>query len=417
MEEIGKQILNLLTLTNVSTIIGILGGLLGALTFIDNYLLKFNPIFVFGNKVFLSFKKDKRFFPKNDLYLDSIICKIDIHNKRNKIGNINDLALRIYNCDSTNPHDSNYFAFYELINFPESKNEIAQIKKSVFSSLSVLAKSKSAFSLEFSVKDNPHILDPSRDIIIELYYKEHDAKWIKVDGLCLFPYDKSPTELNEKIIYDFSILNWDISRNKLKKSLSRPESRLYKGITDKYLKYWLLKPYYLLIKRPFYIIINLLKTIYLLIEIFVKYIWDNIIILPIVLYKSKTVERIRFTSGKPELVEPTDKAIQKMVKIFEYFSEKINSKTKIDKAKLIVTTKNGDIRILRDKQSLKLYKSGDGHIVVHDEIGFNHRLIYYLELHKFVFGIKIWKMNKKKYYTLKSVCVKILDAFVLHSAY
>lgn len=400
--------MSLETLKIVSSIIGMIGGVLGVFVFIDNYILKFKPKFNISNKLYFKFfeQKQERFVRGRDV--ESVTIKIELINERNRLGRIDDFAVRLYDSRSTSP--SSFMMYPENVYDHFSSDGIKDA--SSFSPISVLGRSHTNLILEFKpTKNLSSLIVPDSIIKMDLLYFQQKSGWKKIDSFS--PHYFETYDKNSNGTMEFSLLDSAVRRKGAEDVLKRPKVGIYKGISGKYLGYYLLKPYYWLKKVASYLL-SILELVQSLFMMLARDFLNGFIVLPMIKAKSKALPRINFRSARSHLISDTDDALIKCKKYLKGMIESINSKAESEAKVTIVDRVGSEFSIMRGKLEVKLYKGGDGYIGISDTGGFPSVFTFRMEIVELPFGVKLWKFDGK-YMSLRSACIKILDSFILLS--
>lgn len=403
--------MDLETLKIISSIIGMIGGVLGFFVFIDNYILKFKPTFNISNRLFFRYKLEEKHTIIKRKTLDSIVLKIEVFNKRNKVGSIDDFAIRIYDSRSTSP--STYMLYAENIidKLPSKTFELDNIESSSFSPVSILGKSKSSFVIEFKPeKYTGMILDPEGSIKLDFLYYRKVKGWKSIGTFTPYYFKSHNEQENINGVIEYSLLDTAVTRKDALSSLQAPKVGIYKGISGKYMGYYVMKPIYLL-KRIITYPVKLFELIYAGAQLIVRYVYNQYLILPLITIKSKTLPRISFRPAKTHLSEATNQSIKICKKHIERLSKDINDKAD-QNAKIVIVDDTNGFKVKRGKLEIKFYKSGDGYIQVNDTGSYPQMFTFRMELIEYPFGIRLWKINNK-IMSVKSACIHVMDSFIL----
>lgn len=397
----------------VGGIIGVVGGILGFFTFIDNNVLGFKPQLNISGRLFFSFEEKETAQGLRGKPLKSIIFQIEVINGRNKIGRIDDFAIRIYNQSTTQPKTFILYAENILDRLPSKPTFFDKEKFNLFSPLSILGRSTKNTVVEFTPERYRSVYVPTDGYLkMELLYALPNKKW-KVAGTYTPHHFVTHNKSDElQGVMEYSLLDNAVERDKVEKVFKQPESGLYKGISGKYIGIYLRKPIYFIkkvIKYPFKII-NLFVT---LIILSAKHIIFTKLILPLINRKSKSLPRLTFSNPRAHLKNDTIKTLNRLKEKSQEIIDKINKQAN-DEAKIILTTINEGFSIQRGKLTIKFYYSGDGHITVQDTDGYPQRFLFTMKIYEYPFGIKLWKVNNK-IMTTDSACVLFMDSFILLS--
>lgn len=263
-----NDILNFFTekwIGNIIAIVGVLvafvGGLLSLLTFINSYLLAFKPRMFLGSKSFVLAKEEQHLLGKG-VIINSIVCSLEIGNHRCKYGSILDFAVRVYRADAINPDQAVYFVSTLWSKLPFSIQDTINCDKNLFSPLNILPKSERLLHLEFSelLNRSSMIIDSDAPLYLELYYQigpKHDWTFLRT----YYMYAQDVDKLNGNLMIKYTIIESNITRDTISKTLITPKSSLYKGTSQKYIKLTLSRLSYHLFVRPVYWVRDLALSI------------------------------------------------------------------------------------------------------------------------------------------------------------
>lgn len=397
----------------IGGVIGAIGGVLGFFTFIDSNLLGFKPRLNISGRLFFSFEEKEATQGIRGKPLKSIIFQIEVINGRNKIGRIDDFAIRIYNEGTTQPETFMLYAENILDRFPSKPSSFDREKFNFFSPLSILGRSTKNIVIEFTPEQHMSIYIPTdRHLKMELLYALPNKKW-KIAGVYNPNHFRSREKSNElQGVVEYSLLDNAVERKKIERTLKQPASGLYRGVSGKYIGFYLRKPIYFIkrtIKHPF----NIIKLIITLIILSAKHITFTRLILPLINKKSKNLPRLTFTNPREHLRIDTTTTLINLKEKTQVIINKIN-KNANDDAKITLSAADEGFYIQRGNLTIKFYYSGDGHITIQDTDGYPQRFLFTMKLHEYPFGIRLWKVNNK-IMTTDSACVLFMDSFILLS--
>ncbi len=404
--------MNLLeVLKALSSIVGMIGGILGFFVFIDNYILEFKPRFKISNRLFFGYKTEEDSPSLKCKSLESVILNIETINTRNKIGRIDDFAIRVYNPRATYPHEYMLYAENVLEELPSNTSKLDKVEANSFSSISILGRSNTNIVVEFKPEKYMGVsLNPEGSLKLDLIYYLPKKGW-KTAGTFTPHYFKGRNdEEDPNGIVEYSLLDIAVTREEASNSLKRPQIGIYKGISGKYVGFYLMKPIWFL-KRLVTYPLKVVKLIAALIEITARQISSHCLVLPLINLKSKSLPRLTISFGRTHLIDDTQLSLKKCRKNIEAITKKINAKAD-SKAGITTSDIHNGFSIRRGKLEVKFRQSGNGYIQVTDTGGYDQMFTFTMELVEFPFGIRLWRVNKK-IMTLKSACIQIMDSFIL----
>ncbi|MBE0472259.1 MAG: hypothetical protein IBX55_22465 [Methyloprofundus sp.] len=403
--------MNLEALKVLSSIVGMIGGFLGVFVFIDNYILKFKPKLNISNRLFFRYKTEEKHPSLQGKSLESIILKIEALNKRNKIGQIDDFAVRVYDSRATHPSVYMLYAENVLEHLPSNSSYFDKIKFNSFSPISILGKSTKNFVVEFKPEKYLGVtLSPEGSLKIDLLYYLPEKGWKLAGTLMPYYYKEHNEQQDPNGIIEYSLLDKAVTRKEASKSLKQPDVGLYNGISGKYIGFYLMKPFWTMkniVVYPFKVI----KLIGALLEALTRQVASYCIVLPLINLKSKKLPRIQFSPARAHLIGDTDAALAICKNSIERIVEKINSEAESG-AKITINDESSGFSIQRGKLKVKFYKSGDGHIQANDTGGYPQMFTFSMELVEYPFGLRLWKVNNK-IMTVKTACIHVMDSFIL----
>jgi len=225
------------TVTNAAAIIGIVGGLLGFYSFIDNYLLRFKPKFVIGDRLYLTYKQHPK-YPAHS-HLSSLVVQFEIFNHRNKLGRVEDLCFRIYDSLEIEAKVTTLFASAYLEDMPVERLDVLTAKRSPMGPAAIDHKSSKTLVVEMCPEKNMgQFINPNGQIRIETLYKSSNGKWVHFDSLAVYAvYDEKNTAA-EYTIYNFDLVNKYSERETIKKKKLRRKVNSYTGISNYQITRW-----------------------------------------------------------------------------------------------------------------------------------------------------------------------------------
>ncbi|MEN4520584.1 hypothetical protein [Pantoea agglomerans] len=398
-------------INSAGSLIGVIGGLLGFYTFIDNNLLKFKPYLNISGRLFFSFDRTKNNSCFKGDIIKSIIFQIEVINGRNKIGRIDDFAIRIYNQSTTKPMTHMLYAENILDRLPSKATFFNKEKDNFFSPLSVLGRSTKNIVIEFTPDLYMDVHVPDGGFLkMELLYALPNNKW-KIAGIYTPHHFKNHKEdETSKEVVEYSLLDYAVRRGKAKNILKEPESGLYKGVSGKYLGIIFRKPIWFIRKTLKYSL-SIIKLMIDAIVLCVKHLISTKIIIQLINKKSKRLPGIKISNARAHLGADTVNALNDLKKKSNEIIKEINSNAD-NLAQIKLTSDQEGFFIQRARLTIRFYKSGDGHITVQDTEGYPQKYRFSMELCEYPFGIRMWKVNNK-IMSLDTACVLFMDSFIL----
>ncbi|WP_339778433.1 hypothetical protein [uncultured Methylophaga sp.] len=387
-----ELVLSLEILKALSSIIGMVGGLLGFFVFIDNYVLQFKPRLNISNRLFFRYKIEEKHSHVKGRSLESVILKVEAINTRNKIGQIVDLAIRVYDARATSPSSYMLYAENVLAQLPSITSDLANGKLSSFSPISILGRSKTNYVLEFKPeKYMGTSINPEGSLKLDLLYYLPKKGWKRVGTFSPYYFRSNKDNEDPNGIIEYSLLDNTVIRKKASKPLKEPEVAFYKGISGKYIGFYLMKPIWFF-KRIASYPIRVFELIYALLGLMFREVSAHCLILPLIQLKSKSLPRMQFRSAKSHLIEDTKSSLIQCKENIEKITKKINAKAD-NKAQIAIAESNDGFSIRRGGLEVKFYKSGDGHIQANDTGGYPQMFTFSMELVEYPFGIRLWRVD------------------------
>lgn len=406
-----NSILNEETLKLLSSIVGMIGGFLGFFVFIDNYILKFKPRLNISNRLFFRYRTEEKNPMTQGRSLESVILKIEAINERNKIGRIDDFAIRIYDSRATLP--SGYMLYSEnvLEHLPSKSSFFEKDEPSSFSPISILGRSTKNIVVEFKPRKYMNVtLNPEGSLKLDFLYYLPKKGWKTVGSFMPYYFKGHNEQEDPNGVIEYCLLDNSVTREAASDSLKLPKVGIYNGISGKYISFYLMRPVWA-IKNITTYPLKVFKLIGALIEALFRQITSYCLILPLINVKSRTLPRVQIRPARAHLIDDTDTALKKCKDNIEKIAHKINSKAD-SKAQITIRDESTSFKIQRGRLEVKFYKSGDGHLRANDTGGYPQMFTFSMELVEFPFGFRLWKVNNK-IMTIKSACIYVMDSFIL----
>lgn len=340
-----------------------------------------------------------------------MILKVEAFNRRNKIGRIDDFAIRVYDSRATSPSGYMLYAENVLEQLPSKASDLSSDELSSFSPVSILGKSNTNFVVEFKPEKYMGVtLNPEGSLKLDLLYYLPKKGWKRVGTFMPYYFRGNDDKEDPNEAIEYSLLDNAVTRKEASESLNDPEVGIYKGISGKYRGFYLMKPIWLL-KRVAMYPVKVFKLVYALLVLFLRQISDHLIVLPLIKLKAKKLPRMQFKSAKSHLIEDTKSSLKQRRDNIEKISNKINAKAD-SKAEITISDSYYGFIIRRGGLEVKFYKSGDGHIRANDTGGYPQMFTFSMELFEYPFGIRLWRVNKKNM-SIRSACIHVMDSFIL----
>lgn len=394
-------------LKNIGSIIGVVGGLFGVYVFLDSHVFSFKPIFNISKSVLIKRDLKKDASNKiNGVSISSISIRIEVYNARNKIGSIDNFAIRIYNPHSINPKTSILYSENELSRWPSDPIDFINMPKSRFCAISILGRSRVSIPIEFVPEFGGSVIVNLRNLKIDVLYKKDSRNWIHINSYSFFAVQDSENE-----VLQLSHGNYSDSID-LNKILGKPEVSIYRGATELVLNR--------LINLPYWFVIGKLNRIWLFVskivaifQMLLRWIYDKTLIYFLLNRQSKRLHKVQISNPREHLGQPTKDELRIFEQILSKMIQSMNKDASKD-ALISMKVNQRNIEIYRSNMSLKIYQSGDGYLHISDTGKFPNLIDFSLELVEFPFGMHFWKVNGS-YRSRWSICIKVLDSLVLVS--
>ncbi|AWG20834.1 hypothetical protein FFWV33_04390 [Flavobacterium faecale] len=398
----------LFTADNIIKTLSIIGGFLGIVSFMDNYLIRFKPTIFVGTKVVSETENTE----KGETFLSSIICNIEIANHRKRYGIINDFAVRIYRNDQINSKKTIFYSSEFIDTIPQKIQSIDNQERIIFNSINILPNSNKSVTLILSdqILQSKFDFYDANTYYLEFYYQLNPkSKWIFIDKLYL--YNKRDEIIPKKDKYTlFTAINYDKSRESIENNLLTPSTTLYKSATRKHLVDILKKHKLNYVLTPINILRDLIIFIPYYLIMFANRINDNYIKIPLILKYVKNKRPFKIKIGSPELRPRTEKDFQKIIFELNKNITKINLHLETEKNIKLKELDKERFLIFRDKTTIEVFISGDTSIVAKSQY-----INYRLNLKLGIWNKNHWFLENSGFTQLDSFSVKIIDYLILHS--
>lgn len=393
----------------ISTALGIIGGLLGAYTFIDTYALPFKPRFIIGDRAYLVFSKNQA----NYTYLSSLIIRFDIFNHRNKLGLIEDVFVRIYDSRKLEAAVIDLFPIANLEELPVSREDVISATRLSPASLAIPNKSSKTMILEMAQEKFHHgSISSSAYLQMEALYKNPKGKWKKFARVALHPVFEESSTHGDVTIYNFSLTNRFSEREKLKRKRIKTKVHSYKGLANLYISRWISKANWTVVSRLRALPTSARYAMLLFVATLTRTVSEHIE-WPITRNKAATKHPFKFTVGNAAHAQQTALFFSEIRDTLRNKVDHLNSLSDIaiemdaenDAREFVV--KKGEIK-------LKIYIGGDGFIGVH-QLSVNStmgEMIFTLKIAQYPFNRFIWNLSGKPVFAT-TVATRILDYLAL----
>jgi hypothetical protein len=399
------------TVANATSAVGIVGGLLGFYTFIDNYILKFKPKFVLGDRLYLTYKQHPK-YPAHS-HLSSLVLQFEIFNHRNKLGRVEDLCFRIYDSLELEAKVTTLFASAYLEDMPVERTDVLTAKRSPMGPAAIDHKSSRTLVVEMSPEKNMgQFINPNGQIKIETLYKSSRGKWIQFDSLSVYAVYDEKTTVGEFTTYNFDLLDKYSERENLKKQTFKRKINSYTGISNYQITHgrnvliWKLSNLGRFFKRTASLISGIVNAT-LSNAISETFYWA------LVKRKAGWIEKRKITVGHARNGNKTDELIKKLGSILARKIKAIEQRA-AQSGEITLELKGSEIMLLKAGITLKIYKGGDGYVYAM-RISQNSSVgqgVFSFEIKNYPFAIDLWTSNGNAIFPA-AIATKLIDYVAL----
>lgn len=395
-------------LKGVSTALGIIGGLLGAYTFIDTYVLRFKPKFVVGDRVYLVYAKNKADYT----YLSSLVVQFEVFNHRNKLGRIEDVFVRIYDARQLEASILDLFPIASLEEMPINREGVILAKRLPPAPLAIPNKSSKTLILEMAQEKFFHgAISPTAYLNLEAMYKNPAGRWKRFARFSLHAeYEESSTH-GEFVVHNFSLTDRFSEREKLKRRRIRLKVNSYKGIAGLYLSRWLGRQYWFVKSR----VVAFPKSVAYVFHLWmaaINYLVSERLEWPIARVKAPEKRQLKVTIGNAIHAKQTTKFISEVKVCLDRKIAELNDLVSSEKISII----EGDREILVRKGGVqvKVYVGGDGFIgVIQSPLNsVGGEMVFTIKIKQFPFGRFVWSLSGKPIFA-STVATRVIDYLLL----
>jgi hypothetical protein len=393
-------------LTIISTVVGMTGGLLGFYTFLDNYLLRFKPKFATGEAFYFVFKKHEK---TDRTYIESIIFQTEIFNHRNKLGKVDGLYMKAYASQQLEPSIVNFHASSFLSEIPANIQNIASCQRSHASTININNKSAKSVVLEMTQDyGNRATLPVDGEIVIELIYKLKAGRLKSAKKFSIHHLSQKKHEVGEKTIYIFELEERFNDSSNLQKYPLEVKTTSYKGVSAFYINMFLGIAKGKATQLAMFSIKVFMSLVHagsaLLRAVFSEAVEWNIA----KVYGPKK-RGIKFSVGDKKKADLTESYLANLFVILTKKVESINKKSP-DEEKITLSNSKNEILLRKKSATLKIYKSGDGHIHAGlvNAANFYTETIFSLTVHQYPLGVHLW-FNKERAVFSSTVATRLVD--------
>jgi hypothetical protein len=401
----------------VAPVVGIIGGILGFWSFIDNYLLMFKPKIFASSRVIFNFDEQKA----NQPQLHNVALTLEISNHRKKYGSIRDFAARIYSTDEVNPEPITYFSsdIAEKIELGEQVYVLSGMTE--FFPIAVQPNSSKAVTVIFggAVNDIKKTMLSGGNYYLELYYqKKVKSSWIFIDRLYLYnitlmPRRGQPAWNTMQSV--FTTINFEDSRRRLSEENRKRVNTIYRGATHRQKTEWFNSFKYFFI-RIWRTTKQMFFFCFVKATLAISWIFDQALHLPVIRKYNKNRRKINFQFGNPETKPLIEQGIVELKAELSKLINELNQSTDEERQISVRDEKPDGFTVSRYHMWLRIYISSDESIRV-QEVNASRgksKIRMTLSIKRSVFKMYYWQTKDGKIFSLRSFAIKILDFLVLH---
>ncbi|MGA3949197.1 hypothetical protein ACI2TD_25610 [Ralstonia nicotianae] len=396
-------------LKGISTALGIIGGLLGAYTFIDTYVLRFKPKFVIGDRVYLVYRKNKA----DHTYLSSLIVQLDIFNHRNKLGRVEDVFLRIYDSRQLEASVLDLFPVANLEEMPISREDVVSARRLPPAPLAVPNKSAKTIILEMAQEKSRHgAISHEAYLNMEALYKSPSGKWKRFSKTSLHAEFNESSVHGDTTVYNFSLIDRFSERERLKRRRISLKVNSYKGIAGFYIFGWVRKPYWFILSKAMILPNGIGYVISMIVAIWHGIISESIE-WPIARRKAPKSRPFTISVGNPDHAEQSDIFLSKIESSLRRKAIQLNDKRGADR-NIEVERVDREVAVKRRDVKIRIYIGGDGFIGVHQSHLNSKKgeMVFTLKIRQFPFRRFIWNLSGRPVFA-KTVATRVLDYLAL----
>jgi hypothetical protein len=398
-------------LTVVSTAVGMAGGLLGFYTFLDNYLLRFKPKFATGESFYFVFKKHDK---ADYTYIESIIFQTEIFNHRNKLGKIDGIYIKAYASRHLEPTIVNLHASSFLSEIPANTQNILSCQRNCASTININNKSAKSVVLEMVQSyGNRATLPIDGEIVIELIYKLKAGRLKSAKKFSVHHHPNKKHEVDGKTIYIFELFEKFNDTSNLEKYPLNVKRSSYRGVSAYYIDRLLGALKYKAARSVMYFISVYISLIHAG-SAFLRSIFSETVEWNIAKAYGPKRRSVRVTVGDKKKADLTESYLAKLFVILTKKVCEMNKKSQEEEK--VALSKSGNEIILKKKSStIKMYKSGDGHIHAGlvSATGKYTETILSLTVQQYPLGVHLWFNNKRALFP-STVATRLVDFISLH---
>ncbi|MFM0231288.1 hypothetical protein [Paraburkholderia sediminicola] len=391
----------------VSTFIGILGGMLGAYTFLDNYILRFKPKFLIGDRIYLTYEKHKKI--QEYSHLSSLIIQFEIFNHRNKLGRIEDIFVRIYDSRKLEASVLDLFPLAALDSMPTNRDEVIAAERVPPSPIAIPNKSSKTLVIEMAQeKLHNGTVDPSGFLKVQCLYKSTTGKWRKFSEFSLHAAYEEKSTYDKFTIYNFDRTERYAEREKLKRRKIATEVNSYKGVSNYYLSFWLPRPYW---RAKEFVQAAPKLVIFLcgLATATVRNCLSEAIEWRVVKRTAARSRKPKITVGNARNARRTDSLIAKLKPLIEHKVTELNSRAKASDA-ITIEIVDTSITLKKSGTQVRVYVGGDGFVGIlrsplNSPMG---ETVFTIRVKEFAFGSYLWTLSGRPVFA-STIATRVVD--------
>jgi hypothetical protein len=399
-------------LTTVSTVIGIVGGLLGLFTFVDTYVLRFKPKFVIGDRLYLTYEQN----PKHTSFshLASLVIQFEIFNHRNKLGRVEDIFFQIYDSQEIEPKILNLFPIAFIADMPTERAEVLNVKRTPPGPIAINNKTSKTLVIEMGQEKNfNQNVDPNGHLKIRAFYKSSNGRWVKFKTLSVYAVFEEKTALGLTTIYNFDLIDKYTEREKLKKRTFRRKLTSYTGVSNFKIHTWIRLLYWKL-KTLTLSAVLLCAFPLRMMAACLRAVISEIVAWYLIKRYGSVDRKMRVTVGNADDGKKTEDLIKRLNELIKHKAALVNATSNPNHAVKVEFVAN-EILVSKTNVTLKIYKGGDGFVYVLKKLTNAPvwQTIFSIKLNKYPFKLSLWASDGRAVLP-STIATMVIDFVALH---